>query len=347
MKKALISIIWAIVVLALAVSCATKAAAPEPEKAPAAAETKAETPAPAPAPEKAPEPAKEEAVILEVNGAKTGFATLEEAFAAVPAGSEATVTICSDIAVKKAIPVKEASVTLTDNGKAVTVADEVNDGDGIQYVFMVEGAGRLTVSPKAGITFLAADPAKFSVTRVMFLVGTGYKEPEQMSGYLELNPGTTVTGVKSTSFGGIVRGYGEVVINGGTYTSSANNKGNGLFTFYSKAAINDGVFSGNESVTVGMIMVTVECELVINGGTFENNSGATSGLMKVNSKATCTINGGTFRNNKAFNDGAGAIDATGTVTINGGVFADNAYADVVVAEKGVFTKAESVTVNVK
>ena len=94
-------------------------------------------------------------------------------------------------------------------------------------------------------------------------------------------------------------------------------------------------------------MVTVECNLTINGGSFRDNAGTTSGLMKVNSKATCTINGGEFLRNKAYNDGAGAIDATGTVIINGGTFADNVAADVVVAESGKFTKADSLALNVK
>ncbi|MBO4410171.1 MAG: hypothetical protein J5775_05405 [Spirochaetales bacterium] len=345
MKKALMSIIWAIVVMALVVSCATKAAAPEAEKAPAAVEVEKKAETPAPAKEEAPAAAK--AVALEMNGTKTEYATIEEAIAAVPAGAEATVIISGDISVKKASLIKDATVTITDNGTAVTVTDAVNDGDGIQYMFKVEGEGKLIVSPKGGITFKGADPATSSVTRVMFLVGTGYKEPDQMSGYLEINPGVTVTGVISTSFGGIVRGYGKVIINGGVYTASANNKGNGLITLYSYAEINGGEFYGNDSVTVGLIMVTVECQLTINGGSFRDNAGTTSGLMKVNSKATCTINGGEFLRNKGYNDGVGAIDTTGTVIINGGVFAENVSADVVVAESGKLTKADSVALNVK
>ena len=76
MKKALMSIIWAIVVMALVVSCATKAAAPEAEKAPAAVEVEKKAETPAPAKEEAPAAAK--AVALEMNGTKTEYATIEE-----------------------------------------------------------------------------------------------------------------------------------------------------------------------------------------------------------------------------------------------------------------------------
>ena len=207
MKKALISIIWAIVLTMLVVSCATTAGAPEAEKAPEAVKAAEAAPAKAEEPKaEAPRAEAPKAVVLEMNGTRTEYATIEEAIAAVPAGAEATVTINGDISVRKSSLIKDATVTITDNGTAVTVTDAVSEGDGIQYMFKVEGTGKLIVSPKGGITFKGADPATSSVTRVMFLVGTGYKEPDQMSGYLEINPGVTVTGVISTSFGGIIRG---------------------------------------------------------------------------------------------------------------------------------------------
>ena len=349
MKRTIIILLVAMLSLCLLASCATKAVQEEPK----ASEVAAAAPAPAaePAQEQAKEPekevAKEVAVTLTVNGTTAAYDSLEAAISAIPDGAEATVTINGDIAVKKASSIKKATVTITDNGKPVTVTDEIEDGDGIQYMFKVEGEGKLIVSPNGGITFKGADLTRFSATRVMFLVGTGYKEESQMSGALEINAGTTLTGIASTSFGGMIRGYGSVVINGGVFKDSVNNKGNGLITLYSKGEINGGEFLNNDSVTVGLIMVTVNCELTINDGTFTGNSGTTSGLMKVNTNATCTINGGTFTGNTAYNANLGAIDATGVVTINGGTFSGNTAFDVVAGNAERLKKADGVVLTTR
>ena len=138
---------------------------------------------------------------------------------------------------------------------------------------------------------------------------------------------------KGTNGGACVFNYGNVDINGGTFTSiggySLNNQASGSMNIYS-ATVTGGIYNVGVSLVVndGNIQ-TVRAgythaiyhngtSLVINGGTFMGNGNE---VVNANS-AVATINGGTFT--KDPNGQTSYLMAGANMTINNGTF--NAHA---------------------
>ena len=324
------------------VSCATA----EPAAAP-----KAEAPAAEAAP-------TDYAVIVTKDGVDTGFDKLEDAVASVKSGS-AVITVKKDLTITKKMEINKAEITIIDGGTPVTITDGLTRENFVEYngndiccCFRITEKGRLILkgTETGGLTFKGAGSTAAITARILFYVGIGWKDPaNEIHGYLEFNKGVTVTNVYSTTFGGLARTYGELVINGGTFTDNVV-MANGVFCVYGDTTINDCVLANNDTNKVGIIQGT-NCEttkITVNGGLFENNTSATRGAV-INTYATTTlvINGGTFRNNTCYAEGkGGAIYFVGLGAINGGTFENNSSCDVFVAKGVTLTKAENLPLNI-
>ena len=131
-------------------------------------------------------------------------------------------------------------------------------------------------------------------------------------------------------FGGLVRAYGELVINGGVYTGNYE-KGNGLFTCYGKTTINDCEVTNNDTANVGIFQICNIDDIYteVNGGLYEGNTSAKrAAVFNTYAKGMFVLNGGTFRNNTVYAEGAGgAIYIVSDNAINGGVFENNVSCD--------------------
>ena len=344
MKTRIFAILVAALLCMVAVSCASTGSAP-----------KAAAAAPA-----GPDPATA-AVVLTVNGADSGFNTLEEAVKAVKKGEVATITVKQDLNLTKKIEIDNKEITIIDGGKPVTITDAISmenyveyNGNDVVCDFRIVNDGKLILkgTETGGITFMGAGSTSAKTARIMFYLGTGWKDPAtEISGYLEFNKGVTVTNVYSTIFGGLVRAYGELVINGGVFTNNYV-KGNGLFTIYDKLTINDCEVTYNDTANVGIFQLC-SCDTtntVVNGGLYEGNTSAKrAAVFNTYAKGQFTLNGGTFKNNTVYAEGAGgALYIVSANTINGGVFENNSSCDIFVDKAAVagLNKAESVNATV-
>ena len=323
------------------VSCASTKAAEEPAAA---------------APEAVASP-----VVLDLNGTKTGFDTIEDAVKAVAEGQVATVIVNQDLKLTKKVDVDNKEITIIDGGSPVTLTDAVAmenfveyNGNDVVCCFRVQHAGKLILkgTETGGITFVGAGADAPVTKRIMFYIGEGYKNPaDEIHGYLEFNKGITVTGISSTIFGGLVRAYGELVINGGVFTGNYV-KGNGLFTCYAKTTINDCEVTNNDTANVGIFQLCNIDDLYteVNGGLYEGNTSAKrAAVFNTYAKGMFVLNGGTFRNNTVYAEGAGgAIYIVSDNAINGGVFENNVSCDFFIdkAATAGLKKADSVTATV-
>ncbi len=346
MKTKLLSVLLAVLLCLFAVSCAST----EPGVEVAAAKEAEAAPAPAAS-----------AVIVSVNGVETGFATLEEAIKSVEKGQVATVTVKEDLKLTKKIDIDDKEITIIDGGAPVTITDAVAmenfveyNGNDVVCNFRITNSGKLILkgTETGGITFMGAGSTATPTARIMFYLGTGWKDPAtEINGYIEFNKGVTVTNIYSTIFGALVRGYGEIMINGGVFTGNYV-KGNGLITCYAKTTVNDCEVTYNDTANVGFFQLC-SCdtvETIVNGGTYENNTSAKrAAVFNTYAKGKFTLNGGTFKNNTVLAEGAGgAIYIVSANQINGGVFENNSSCDIFVDKAAVegLNKADSVVANV-
>ena len=300
-------------------------------------------------------------VEVEIAGVKTGYETLEDAVKAVEKGQVATVTVYQDLSLTKKIQIDDKEITIVDGGTPVTLTDAIAMENFVEYngndvccCFEIIHSGKLILkgTETGGITFVGAGEAASTTKRILFYIGAGYKDPaNEIHGYLEFNKGITVTGIYSTIFGGLVRAYGELVINGGVFTANYE-KGNGLFTCYAKTTINDCEVTNNDTANVGIFQIcNIDgIETTVNGGLYEGNTSAKrAAVFNTYAKGMFTLNGGTFRNNTVFAEGAGgAIYIVSDNAINGGVFENNVSCDFYVdkAATAGLKKAESVQATV-
>jgi hypothetical protein len=324
----------------------------------------ASTSAPAAAPKaeaKAEAAPADAAVVLSVNGTQKGFETIEDAVKAVEKGQAATVTINKDLKLTKLVNVDDKEITIIDGGSPVTLTDAVAmenfveyNGNDVVCCFRVQHSGKLIFkgTETGGITFIGAGADAPVTKRIMFYIGEGWKNPaDEIHGYLEFNKGVTVTGISSTIFGGLVRSYGELVINGGVFTGNYV-KGNGLFTCYAKTTINDCEVTNNDTANVGIFQI---CNIdgiytEVNGGLYEGNTSAKrAAVFNTYAMGMFVLNGGTFKNNTVYAEGAGgAIYIVSDNAINGGVFENNVSCDFFIdkAATAGLKKADSVTATV-
>lgn len=297
------------------------------------------------------------AVVVTIDGVDTGFDTLEAAIKSVKKGQAATVTVKQDLKLTKKIDIDSKEITIVDGGTPVTITDAISmenfvefNGNDVVCCFRIINKGKLILkgTETGGITFVGAGAGVTPSARIMFYLGEGWKEPAtQIHGYIEFNKGITVTNINSTIFGALVRGYGEIVINGGVFTGNYV-KGNGLITCYSKTTINDCEVTNNDTANVGFFQLC-SCDTtvtVVNGGLYEGNTSAKrSAVFNTYAKGSFTLNGGTFRNNTVYAEGAGgAIYIVSDNAINGGVFENNSSCDIFVDKAAVagLKKADSV-----
>lgn len=300
------------------------------------------------------------AVVVEIDGVKTGFDKLDEAIKSVAEGQTATVTVSQDLELKSLIEIKNKTITIVDAGSPITLKDAITvenyveyNGKNVACCFHIVNDGKLILkgTETGGITFLGAGAEATITRRIMFYVGMGYKSMPEISGYLEFNSGITVKNISSTIFGGLVRGYGELVINGGVFTDNYV-KGNGLFTTYYKTTINDCVVTNNDTANVGIFQLCngQQNMTVVNGGTYENNTSAKrAAVFNTYENSTFILNGGTFKNNSVSEEGAGgAIYLVSKNSINGGTFENNVSCDIYVGAENVegINKADIVVANV-
>ncbi|WP_173452456.1 fibronectin type III domain-containing protein [Eubacterium pyruvativorans] len=115
--------------------------------------------------------------------------------------------------------------------------------------------------------------------------------------------------------------YGTLVINGGTFDSTANSNAENAATIlnWNVAEINGGLFKGQYTLTNGGYGKNTadKGQITVNGGTFENTSSA-FGYSSKNIEDLITINGGTFK--KEVNNQNGKLSG---VKVNGGTFENN------------------------
>jgi hypothetical protein len=301
------------------------------------------------------------AVVVSIDGVETGFDNLADAIKYVSAGQTAIVTVNQDLNLTTKIDIDNKVITIIDGGLPVTLTDAIAMENFVEYnsndvvcAFRVINNGKLILkgTETGGLTFMGAGSSASATARIMFYLGTGWKDPaKEISGYLEFNKGVTVTNIYSTIFGGLVRAYGELVINGGVFTNNYV-KGNGLFTSYYKTTINDCEVTNNDTANVGIFQLC-SCdtvETVVNGGTFENNTSAKrAAVFNTYALGKFTLNGGIFKNNTVYAEGAGgAIYIVSANNINGGLFENNASCDIFVDKTAVegLNKVDSVVANV-
>lgn len=283
-------------------------------------------------------------VILTVAENTTVYDNLEDAVAVLTEGQNATIAVNGEITVKATMTITDLDLTLTNlNGEDAIINDGVmsketdtgSTANQVARMFQISGSANLTVQGNTSGTILFKGASKTSAAhnncnrRVLFFLGV--KNAEKATGKVTLKDGVEVTGIYcdgATSFGTVIRGYGNVQIDGGYYHDNYQN-GNGLFCVYGTTVVNGGTFDKNISDGSSSIIQNASsgANLTINGGRFTNNSANYACVITV-AGATTTVNNGTFTGNRAAANNRGAAlhgnnDATVTVNINGGTFADN------------------------
>ena len=298
-------------------------------------------------------PAVEGKVLVLVDGVYTGYNTLEAACNAVAENATATIIVNEDISVAETITVANKNLTIMNrDGANVTIQDAVTTHDTdtgstsnqVARMFQINGTSAFVVSGNTtgSLKFQGAADGSAAHTecnrRVLFFIGA--TKTNLASGSVTLNDGVEVTGIASTgttSFGVVVRGYGDVTINGGNYHDNTM-AGNALFCVYGTTVINGGTFKDNTS-TANSSSVVQNCgTLTVNGGLFDGNS-QQYGVIVGATPSTTNIVGGTFSNNSSTHATAGAAiytnsAATAVFNISGGTFTGNTLYDYYETSKG-------------
>ncbi len=285
-------------------------------------------------------------VYLTIGETTTAYDTLEAAVAALGDATSATIAVNGEISVASTMELTDKDVTLTNldgsiaiinDAVTTTATDTGSTSNQVARMFQVSGTSNLIVTgnTSGSILFQGAAEGSAALTacerRVLFFLGE--KAASKASGSVTINAGVEVTGIHSsgaTSFGTVVRGYGNVNINGGNFHDNYQN-GNALFCCYGNTVVNGGTFTNNTSDGSSSILQIAAsgATLVVNAGTFSNNTQNYGCIITV-AGATTTINDGTFTNNtaKVESGKAGAAlhgnnAATVTVNILGGTFSNN------------------------
>lgn len=285
-------------------------------------------------------------VLMTAGSTTAGFDTLEEAVAAaVAAGTgSATIEINGEITVKTTMEITDFNLTLRNYDGAIgiindavttVVTDTGSTANQVARMFQINGSSEFVVGGNTKGKLLINGAGKNSAAtaacdrRVLFFLGE--KNANKATGSVTVNEGLEVTGIYcegNTAFGTVVRGYGNVTINGGYYHDNFQN-GNGLFCVYATTVVNGGTFSNNTSTGSSSIIQNAAsgANLTINNGQFLNNTANYACVITV-AGATTTVNDGKFSGNTAAGDNRGAAlhgnnDSTVTVIINGGTFSNN------------------------
>ncbi|MBR4121596.1 MAG: hypothetical protein IKT95_07580 [Spirochaetales bacterium] len=304
-------------------------------------------------------------VFLTTGSTTTGYNTLEEAVAAAVSGSANTILINGEVTAKSTMTLTDTNLTLTNyegvpakiiDGVTTVETDTGSTSNQVARMFQINGSSEFVVTGNTSgkLIFEGAGQTSAATTacnrRVLFFLGT--KNAEKATGSVTVNEGVEVYGIYcegATSFGTVVRGYGNVTINGGYFHDNFQN-GNGLFCVYATTVVNGGRFENNESLGSSAIIQNAAsgANLTINNGEFRNNKANYACVITV-AGATTTVNGGVFSGNTAGGDNRGAAlhgnnDATVTVNINGGKFSNNWPYDYY-RNKSTLTVAKGVTLN--
>ena len=290
-------------------------------------------------------------ILVTVGETTTGYDTLEAAFAAIEEGSTAVVVINEDVSVASTITVNNTNVIIMNRpGATVTVQDAVTTHDTdtgstsnqVARMFQISGSSEFVVTGNTTGTlkFVGAAEGSDAHTacnrRVLFFLGTA--KATMATGSVTLKDGVEVTGIYSnggTSFGSIVRGYGNVTIEGGNYHDNYQN-GNSIFCVYGTTMVTGGTFKNNSSG--GSSAVIQNCgTLTVSGGLFEGNTATYAAIVGA-TPSTTTITGGTFKNNSGTKENVGAAiypnsAATVYLNVSGGTFEGNTYFDIYESSK--------------
>jgi hypothetical protein len=267
----------------------------------------------------------------------TGYETLEAAVAAVEAEATAVITVNEDVTVTSYINVSGGrNITIRNRaGADVTITDGVTNTEpkhSAATILNIQSTAQVTLTGNTtgSLTFQGVVTASTPAKRTMFTL------PQDNAGQLTINNGVIVQGHYSSNGAGVIRDYGTVIINGGTFKDNAVASGNGSVIFLGgagSATINGGTFQNNNANNSngGLFQVSNDAghsTLTINDGTFTGNAGKLGAVVNSYANSVVTINGGTFTGNKGYNSTAdanhtAAVYCQGTFTITGGTFTGN------------------------
>ena len=280
-------------------------------------------------------------VIVKVGDRVEGFETLEEAVASVFDGETAVLTVTADLTVKNEIVVENKSITIVNKDGADVVITDGTTANGpaaeaagykVADLLLIRATGEVILegNKTGSLTFKGAGFTAVPELRSLIVL------PKNDGGKLTIKDGVTITGQFSGGGAGVIRDYGTVVIEGGTFKDNSIVKSNGCVLFigyHGSATINGGEFINNDagSSNGGTIQVSNDegSTLVINGGTFTGSKAARGAIINSYANSIVTINGGTFTASSATaNENGAAVYCLGTFTINGGTFTGNERFDV-------------------
>ena len=241
------------------------------------------------------------------------YATLEQAFGMVTAGTPTTIKLIADTQISSTIEILEGkNITLDLNGCAVTVPAAGSDG---RSLYAISNNGTLTICDNS-------TEQNGSITaRGIQNIGNGI---------LTINSGTFVS--CDANGGAAVWNEATAYINGGTFKtmyvgSASDNYGPGCLNNSGTAVITAGTFESVNKrtyavISTGTITITpAEGKEVI-------VSGAHGGLAV--DSGVAVVNGGSFSSTEYYglyvsNDGMGADPMKAAVTVNGGTFSGANY----------------------
>jgi hypothetical protein len=172
----------------------------------------------------------------------------------------------------------------------------------------------------------------------------GKADGSEKGGSLTIKSGVVIKDCYSTGGAGVIRNYGTVTIDGGTFKDNIIEKNNGVFMFIGgagQATVNGGTFQNNDAGTSngGVFQVSDDAgvsKLTITAGTFAGNSAARGAVVNSYAHSNVTISGGSFTGNSATSNANGAaVYALGTFSITGGTFNGNSNYDVTKASNTV------------
>lgn len=268
----------------------------------------------------------------------TQYASLSDAFAAVPTtGEETTVVLLRDVTVGAALQVKaDQNIILTDDGtqRTITRASDFATGS----VFEIQTDGKLTLSGSSNddgnptLIVDGADVATSTSSTTSKLVKIGTSEKEAQHSVFVLNSGVVLKNSNGKYGGAIILLSGSFTMNGGAIVNNTSETDAGgaiaiRGTVDASMVMNGGTISGNTAGTSsgakqgGAIVIHANAAaastniLTINGGTITDNYGGTNGgISCLSAKANAVVvNGGTITGNSMNSD----LYTAGDVTVGG------------------------------
>lgn len=220
-------------------------------------------------------------VFVEIGKERTGYDTLEQAFASVPDGTDAVIYVSRDMVLTGQINVPRSNITLTDDGHGITVSRSFSDSKA-NRMFVVTGKAILTiVGSKNGSVTIDARPESGAdmENRQVFLVGDPAVLANQNNGTLYLNSGVTIVNNTTSADGAVALCYGKVTVNGALISNNSTSGRGGAFAVDGKGdfRIYSGTVSGNSSGTGGALAVLGQASAVLNGGSLSSNKASLYG----------------------------------------------------------------------